>query len=84
MGGPLRSHGAWNTLVEQAVGDGVKAKTGGRSRALRAKAHPIAELDTAQEIRFPTGMGELDRVLGGGASRVHCACWRYRASANRR
>ena len=35
--------------------------------ALRAKAHPIAELDTAQEIRFPTGMGELDRVLGGGA-----------------
>lgn len=22
---------------------------------------------TAQEIRFPTGMGELDRVLGGGA-----------------
>lgn len=61
------SCGAWNTLVEQAVGDGAKAKTGGRSRALRAKAHPIAELDTAQEIRFPTGMGELDRVLGGGA-----------------
>ena len=58
---------AWNTLVEQAVGDGAKAKAGGRSRALRARAHPIAELDTAQEIRFPTGMGELDRVLGGGA-----------------
>ena len=65
--GRCPSCGAWNTLVEQAVGDGAKAKTGGRSRALRAKAHPIAELDTAQEIRFPTGMGELDRVLGGGA-----------------
>ena len=67
--GRCPSCGAWNTLVEQAVGDGAKAKTGGRSRALRAKAHPIAELDTAQEIRFPTGMGELDRVLGGGAVR---------------
>lgn len=65
--GRCPSCGAWNTLVEQAVGDGAKAKAGGRSRALRAKAHPIAELDTAQEIRFPTGMGELDRVLGGGA-----------------
>ena len=53
--------------MEQAVGDGAKAKAGSRSRALRAKAHPIAELDTAQEIRFPTGMDELDRVLGGGA-----------------
>ena len=64
--GRCPSCGAWNTLVEQSVGDGAKAKAGGRSRALRAKAHPIAELDTAQEIRFPTGMGELDRVLGGG------------------
>ena len=61
--GRCPSCGAWNTLVEQAVGDGAKAKTGGRSHALRAKAHPIAELDTAQEIRFPTGMGELDRAL---------------------
>ena len=65
--GRCPSCGAWNTLVEQAVGDGAKAKAGSRSRALRAKAHQIAELDTAQEIRFPTGMGELDRVLGGGA-----------------
>ena len=27
----------------------------------------IAELQTEQELRFSTGMGELDRVLGGGA-----------------
>ena len=66
--GRCPSCGAWNTLVEQAVTDGAKAaKASGRSRALRAKARPIGELDTAQEIRFPTGMGELDRVLGGGA-----------------
>ena len=65
--GRCPSCGAWNTLVEQAVGDSAKAKAGGRSRALRAKARPIGELDAAQELRFPTGMGELDRVLGGGA-----------------
>ena len=31
------------------------------------KPQPITELDSSQEIRFFTGMGELDRVLGGGA-----------------
>ena len=65
--GRCPSCGAWNTLVEQSISDTAKAKSGGHSRALRAKARPIGELDTAQEIRFPTGMGELDRVLGGGA-----------------
>ena len=33
----------------------------------RAKAHPIDDLSVTEELRFPTGMGELDRVLGGGA-----------------
>ena len=65
--GRCPSCGAWNTLVEQSVSDAAKPKANGHSRALRAKARPIGELDTAQEIRFPTGMGELDRVLGGGA-----------------
>ena len=65
--GRCPSCGAWNTLVEQSVSDTAKPKASGRSRSLRAKARPIGELDTAQDIRFPTGMGELDRVLGGGA-----------------
>lgn len=29
----------------------------------------LSELDTQEEIRFTTGVGELDRVLGGGAVR---------------
>ena len=33
----------------------------------RAKAHPINDLSVEEDLRFPTGMGELDRVLGGGA-----------------
>lgn len=31
------------------------------------KACPITDLQSTDEIRFPTGIGELDRVLGGGA-----------------
>lgn len=58
--------GAWNTLVEQPVEHGKKnAAVSYRRKAV--KASPITEIDTTEEIRFPTGMGELDRVLGGGA-----------------
>ena len=31
------------------------------------RARPVTELEADAEIRFSTGMGELDRVLGGGA-----------------
>ncbi|MBQ3103586.1 MAG: DNA repair protein RadA, partial [Oscillospiraceae bacterium] len=59
--------GAWNTMVEQR-----EAKKGGKSASKSTgfgvhKAHLISELSADEEIRFATGMGELDRVLGGGA-----------------
>jgi len=56
--------GAWNSIVEQ------KEKTvAGRkvTSAHSVKAQRLTELETAEELRFSTGMGELDRVLGGGA-----------------
>ncbi len=65
--GRCPSCGAWNTLTEQTVSDTSKGKAGGRGRMPQSRAHPIGELDASQELRFPTGMGELDRVLGGGA-----------------
>ena len=60
--------GAWNTIVEQpelpkGVGKGGSARVG----LTRRRACPVTELTTDEEIRFPTGVGELDRVLGGGA-----------------
>lgn len=61
--------GAWNTIVEQP--ETPKSSRGSaRSAAgsgLRRRACPVTELGEDEEIRFPTGMGELDRVLGGGA-----------------
>ena len=59
--------GAWNTMqehVEKPVAAG-KAKSApvGQSR----RPQRISQVDSESEIRFSTGMGELDRVLGGGA-----------------
>lgn len=61
--------GAWNTIVEQpqaarAAGKGASRPAGGGSVH---RARPVTELEADAEIRFSTGMGELDRVLGGGA-----------------
>ena len=65
--GRCPSCGAWNTMeehVEKPVAAGrAKSAPVGVSR----KAQRLSEVDTGHEIRFSTGMGELDRVLGGGA-----------------
>ena len=59
--------GAWNTLQEHIE----KPTPAGRSRpapmGTSRKAQRLTELDSSDELRFSTGMGELDRVLGGGA-----------------
>jgi len=60
--------GAWNTIVEQPAADGKKkaaaAASGGRGPR---SPRPMAEVEAVDELRFNTGMNELDRVLGGGA-----------------
>ncbi len=64
--GRCPSCGAWNTLeefVEKPVAPG-RART---SPGTGARAKRLDEVDIANEIRYSTGMNELDRVLGGGA-----------------
>ena len=59
--------GAWNTIVEQPDRK-ISTGKGTRASVVRAvKATSITEMSDGEEIRFSTGMGELDRVLGGGA-----------------
>ena len=61
--------GAWNTIVERPAAD-TKKKTAPVSAGLEARRpHPMAEVEAVDELRFNTGMNELDRVLGGGAVR---------------
>jgi len=63
--------GAWNTLVEGVVAPPA------RGRALRLAGYAgeagasstvksLAEVEPGRDIRVPSGLGELDRVLGGG------------------
>lgn len=62
--------GQWNTLVEAPSAGQTKSKSGAAKAggaALKNRPKRITELDGETEIRFSTGMGELDRVLGGGA-----------------
>lgn len=61
--------GQWNTIVEHKTAPAVKTKgVMQKSGAIRT-AKTLSEVDTADEVRFSTGMEELDRVLGGGAVR---------------
>ena len=62
--------GRWNTLVEAPASSQTKSKSGAAkagSAASKNRPKRITELDSREEIRFSTGIGELDRVLGGGA-----------------
>ncbi len=64
---------AWNTLVEErsAVGSvdrngmpGARARAGGRTPG--TPLVPLSQVAAAPMSRLQTGIGELDRVLGGG------------------
>ena len=59
--------GAFNTMqehIEKPVAPGrAKSAPVGMSR----QPQRLSQVDSGDELRFSTGMGELDRVLGGGA-----------------
>ena len=65
--------GAWNTIVEapsapsgNAAAKSAAVKIAGTRRSV---PKPVSQLDDEEEIRFSTGIAEMDRVLGGGAVR---------------
>ena len=63
--------GQWNTLAEftvQPAGGSVGAQRGGYAGAAagRAAVTPLAEVALTAEARTTVGIGEFDRVLGGG------------------
>lgn len=63
--------GAWNSFVEDVIGEESKQTNASPRRALAIregehKATPYKALEMPSYIRTATGLGELDRVLGGG------------------
>lgn len=65
--GRCPSCGAWNTLEEHVERPTASGKTA--NKGLQGSREPMRLLDISgdHETRFLTGIGELDRVLGGGA-----------------
>jgi DNA repair protein RadA/Sms len=57
--------GDWNTLVEERSGPAA-APARGRSAGTPARVTTLREVEVARVPRLATGIGELDRVLGGG------------------
>ena len=64
--GKCTACGSWNTIVEQ-LKETVKTSGKSSSSVIVKKAKKLSEFDSDSEIRFSTGLSELDRVLGGGA-----------------
>ncbi|HUR75054.1 MAG TPA: AAA family ATPase, partial [Sporichthya sp.] len=56
---------AWSSMSEVAAPAGTTRRTGGRV-VPRSVPQPIAEVSADAAASTPSGVGELDRVLGGG------------------
>lgn len=65
--GQCPSCGAWNTLTEAPAVTKTKGLAGQAAGKRLNMPKTVSELDDGEEIRFSTGISELDRVLGGGA-----------------
>lgn len=64
--GKCPSCGSWNSFDETVVSEEKKSKPiSDMARAKRAVSK-LSEVKTDLEVRYKTGIGELDRVLGGG------------------
>lgn len=73
--GKCNSCGQWNTLVEEKFSTDKKSSGGAAGKALfrggaigpnAAKPVPINKIDLLAQSRRLTGIGEFDRIVGGG------------------
>lgn len=64
--------GEWNSMVEKLIEheekkkSPVKRQTPSVGADFRSKSAKISEIRCSERFRFSTGIGEFDRVLGGG------------------
>lgn len=70
--GKCPSCGEWNTFEEDIIEEAPKksslkaAPSAAGGADCSDKIRTLSQIDTDEEIRYSTGAGELDRVLGGG------------------
>ncbi len=59
--------GQWNTMVEHTERPNPAGRAKSSPVGISRTPKKLQDVDSDIEIRFTTGIGELDRVLGGGA-----------------
>jgi DNA repair protein RadA/Sms len=69
--GQCEACGVWNTLTEfviapASVAVGAARRSGYSGTSAPSRIVPLTEVAASQEVRTLIGIGELDRVLGGG------------------
>ena len=67
--GRCPSCGEWNTLEENVTETTALKNRKGSGSAKTADTVPLSQVEGMDEVRFTTGIEELDRVLGGGIVR---------------
>lgn len=64
--GKCPSCGSWNSFDETLVQEDKKSKPTPSARKANVAVSKLNDVKTDTEVRYKTGIGELDRVLGGG------------------
>ncbi len=65
--GQCRTCGAWNSLVETLIAPAERrSRTRGPTLPAVAEPRPLGALEATRVARRATGIGEVDRLLGGG------------------
>ena len=64
--GKCPSCNEWDTMEEQVVVNEPTKASKNRLSSAPGKALPLSKIDSSNEIRYNTGIGEFNRVLGGG------------------
>lgn len=58
--------GEWSTLQEEIRSVQTTKEAAKSAKIQSVRAYALSDIEPDNEIRYKTGMGELDRVLGGG------------------
>jgi DNA repair protein RadA/Sms len=58
--------GEWNSMVEERALPASAARSGAGAMAIGGRPQPYDTIDGTDAERITTGVGEFDRVLGGG------------------
>lgn len=64
--GRCQECGAWNSFEETDQAVSVRTGSARKTSDLTDKIMELSEIDVDSDVRYETGIGELDRVLGGG------------------